>query len=109
MDDEVAREALDELDPELVDVRRDLHAHPELSRLERRTSQLVADRLKLAGLQPQLLEGTGVVADIGAEHPAYRVALRADLVALAEDAGRITDNGALHLDWEYRVVTATRA
>jgi amidohydrolase len=64
----------------LVEVRRDLHAHPELSREERRTTQLVGDALTHAGLAPKLLAcGTGLVCDIGPE-PA--VALRADLDAL---------------------------
>ena len=73
----VLHATIDELDPELVVLRRDLHAHPELSRLERRTSRVVADRLRHAGLEPHELDGSGVVADLGAEHPAYRVALRA--------------------------------
>jgi amidohydrolase len=74
---------VDELEPELVGLRRDLHAHPELARLETRTTRVVAECLAAAGLSPTLLEGTGVVADIGAEDAAYRVALRADLDALA--------------------------
>jgi amidohydrolase len=64
----------------LVEVRRDLHAHPELSREERRTTQLVGDALSHAGLEPKLLPcGTGLVCDIGREPV---VALRADLDAL---------------------------
>ncbi|MET3961529.1 SAM-dependent methyltransferase [Marmoricola sp. OAE513] len=38
-----------------------------------------------------------------------KAALRSDLIELATTSGRITDGGALHLEWEYRVVTATRA
>jgi amidohydrolase len=64
----------------LVEVRRDLHAHPELSRQERRTTQLVGDALSHAGLAPTVLAcGTGLVCDIGADPT---VALRADLDAL---------------------------
>ncbi|MCC2310160.1 amidohydrolase [Cellulomonas chengniuliangii] len=73
------------LRPELVEIRRDLHAHPELSRLEQRTTRLVADRLRLAGLTPRLLPGTGLICDIGpglAEGDRRRVVLRADLDAL---------------------------
>lgn len=69
---------------ELVEVRRDLHAHPELAGEEVRTTTLVADRLRRAGLRPQLLDGTGLVCDVGPE-PADgrgRVALRADIDAL---------------------------
>jgi amidohydrolase len=73
------------LEEELVAFRRDLHAHPELSRAETRTTALVAARLSAAGVGVRLLEGTGLTADIGPVDPAYRVALRADLDALPLD------------------------
>ena len=51
---------------ELVAVRRDLHAHPELGRQEHRTTALLNDRLEAAGLSPKLLSsGTGLVCDVG--------------------------------------------
>ncbi|GAA3797600.1 amidohydrolase [Cellulomonas soli] len=70
---------------ELVAIRRDLHAHPELARAEARTTAVVEARLRAAGLRPRLLVGTGLICDIGPsgatpEH--RRVALRADLDAL---------------------------
>ena len=68
--------------PELLEIRRDLHAHPELSRQEVRTTDLVAARLEQAGIRVHRLSGTGLVADLGADQPAYRVALRADMDAL---------------------------
>lgn len=65
----------------LVEVRRDLHAHPELGRQEHRTTQLVADALSHVGLAPQVLpSGTGLICDVGPGEPT--VALRADLDAL---------------------------
>ena len=67
---------------ELVAFRRDLHAHPELSHAESRTTSRVAARLSSAGARVRTLAGTGLVADIGPVEPAYRVALRADLDAL---------------------------
>ncbi len=68
---------------ELVALRRDLHAHPELGRTEERTTRVVADRLAAAGLRPTLLPGTGLIVDLGpASTQARRVALRADLDAL---------------------------
>ena len=70
------------LEDELRAFRRDLHAHPELSHAETRTTSKVADRLSAAGVRVRLLAGTGLIADIGAPDPAYRVALRADLDAL---------------------------
>jgi amidohydrolase len=68
--------------PELIDIRRDLHAHPELARCETRTTDLIASRLEAAGVHVRRLSGTGLVAEVGAEQPAYRVALRADMDAL---------------------------
>jgi amidohydrolase len=76
------RPAIAALEDELVAFRRDLHAHPELSHAENRTTARVAARLTAAGVQVRLLTGTGLVADIGPAEPAYRVALRADLDAL---------------------------
>lgn len=68
--------------PELIAIRRDLHAHPELARLETRTTEVVATRLEAAGVRVRRFAGTGLVAELGAEQPAYRVALRADMDAL---------------------------
>ncbi|MGN6238623.1 MAG: hypothetical protein ACTHNI_02675 [Cellulosimicrobium cellulans] len=50
---------------EVVAIRRDIHAHPEVSRAETRTTALLADRLRAAGLEPRLLPGTGLVWDVG--------------------------------------------
>ena len=67
---------------ELVAVRRDLHAHPELGRAEHRTTALLVDRLEAAGLAPQVLAGgTGLVCDIGSGDGPV-VGLRADIDAL---------------------------
>lgn len=75
-------ERITSLSPELIDLRRDLHAHPELSREETRTTEVVARRLDAAGVAVRLLPGTGLIAELGAADPGYRVALRADLDAL---------------------------
>ena len=79
-------ELADGFDAELVAFRRDVHAHPELSRKETRTTALLAERLRAAGLEPRLLPiGSGLVCDIGPDHGPDgegRVGLRADLDAL---------------------------
>ena len=85
---------------DLVAVRRDLHAHPELGRQEPRTTALLARHLTDAGLSPTVLAGgTGLVCDVGAGGPV--VALRADLDALPlqdekDVAYRSTVDGVCH-------------
>jgi amidohydrolase len=70
---------------ELVALRRQLHAHPELSYEERETTDLLAQRLQIAGLQPVLLPNEcGLTCDIGSGDGPV-VALRADIDALAMD------------------------
>ena len=68
--------------PELVAIRRHLHAHPELSGNEHQTAALVAGELR--GLGWSVREGvgrTGVLAELGpAQGPL--VALRVDMDAL---------------------------
>ena len=71
---------VDKYDAELVDLRRDLQAHPELSWAETRTTELLAVRVEQAGWRVTRLPRTGFVADLGDSGPL--VALRADLDAL---------------------------
>ena len=59
------RAAVDALEPELVELRRDLHAHPELAWQEERTTAKVADRLSAAGIDVQLLPKSGLIAEVG--------------------------------------------
>jgi amidohydrolase len=73
---------VDALAPELLALQHDVHAHPELSRGEARTTATVSRRLAAAGIVHRSLPVSGIIADLGAEQPAYRVALRADLDAL---------------------------
>jgi amidohydrolase len=66
---------------DVVAVRRDLHAHPELGFEEHRTTELILNRLRALGLDPKVLPmGTGAVCDIGSDGPL--VGLRADIDAL---------------------------
>jgi amidohydrolase len=80
-------EWLDEHGEGLIALRRNLHAHPELSGAEHATTELVEERLRLAGLEPRRLAvGTGLVCDIAPTNPNTfepLFALRADLDALA--------------------------
>jgi amidohydrolase len=66
---------------DLVAVRRQIHAHPELGHDEHETTALVEERLRLSGLTPKRLPtGTGLICEIGSGEPV--IALRADLDAL---------------------------
>jgi amidohydrolase len=75
---------------ELVALRRHLHAHPELGNQEHATTELLVERLTVAGLDPRVLStGTGLVCDIdpedgvaGSRSEVPRAALRADIDAL---------------------------
>ncbi|MDN4162367.1 amidohydrolase [Nocardioides abyssi] len=77
---ELIREVAEKHEAELVDLRRDLHAHPELSWHEERTCDLVADRVAEVGWRVRRMPRSGVVAEIGEGGPV--AALRADLDAL---------------------------
>jgi amidohydrolase len=78
---------LSTLGAELVQLRRELHAHPELSGQEYATTEALISRLRSLGLQPtRLRTGTGLVCDIGTGGPI--VALRADIDALAMADGK---------------------
>jgi amidohydrolase len=66
----------------LIELRRHLHAHPELANAEHATTALVLERLRNAGLSPTALPGTGVVCDLGDPAAGPTIALRADLDAL---------------------------
>lgn len=69
---------------EMVALRRDLHAHPELGFEEHRTSDIVADRLAGWGVETHRgLGGTGVVGTLRAGAGNRVIALRADMDALA--------------------------
>lgn len=69
--------------PETIDIRRHLHAHPELSYKEFQTSAFVQDKLKGLGIPFEVRAVTGVVGMIKGKNPEKRViALRADMDAL---------------------------
>ena len=69
--------------PDLVALRRDLHAHPELGFKEHRTAGIVAGALRLLGLEVhEGIGGTGVVGTLRRGRAGRSVGLRADMDAL---------------------------
>jgi hippurate hydrolase len=68
---------------EFIDIRRHLHAHPELSYQEFETSKFIQDKLKAFNIHYQVMAETGVIGLIEGKNPNSRViALRADMDAL---------------------------
>ena len=68
---------------ELIAIRRDIHAHPELAFQEQRTSNLVAKRLTELGLEVHTgLGKTGVVGVLRSGASMRSIGLRADMDAL---------------------------
>jgi amidohydrolase len=71
------------VEPRMIEWRRDLHAHPELSNREVRTAGVVAKRLKALGLEVHTgIARTGVVGLLRGAKPGRTIALRADMDAL---------------------------
>jgi amidohydrolase len=68
----------------LVALRRDFHRHPELSFQERRTAEIIAERLHAAGLEVHTGIGgtTGVMGILHGDKPGHTIAWRADIDAL---------------------------
>ena len=68
--------------PSLLEIRRHLHAHPELSGEEHQTAALVAGELRQCGWRVQEGVGrTGILAELGPDH-GPTVGLRVDMDAL---------------------------
>ena len=83
---------------DIVALRRDFHAHPELGYEEVRTSGVVADRLRALGLEVTTGIGkTGVVALLHGGKPGPCVLVRADMDALPV----VEANG-----WEWKSTTS---
>lgn len=73
----------EELEPFLIEFRRDLHRHPEFSMQEVRTSGRVAEVLEEHGIPYRRIGETGIAADITGGKPGPRILLRADMDALS--------------------------
>lgn len=73
-----------EFEQQMIDWRRDIHAHPEIAYEEFRTANFVATKLKALGLEVTSgLGKTGVVATLqGNKGSGDAIALRADMDAL---------------------------
>jgi amidohydrolase len=69
--------------PQVIQWRRQIHEHPELSNREFKTSAMVADYLKSLGLEVRTgIAKTGVVGILKGAQPGPVIGLRADMDAL---------------------------
>jgi amidohydrolase len=81
--DAAVQTATGRIAPRMVEVRHDIHLHPELSNREFRTARLVAAHLRSLGMEVDTgVAHTGVVAVLRGGRPGPVVAVRADMDAL---------------------------
>jgi len=74
---------INNIEPKVIEWRRDFHQHPELSNREFKTAEKIAKHLKSLGLEVQTnVAHTGVVGILKGGKPGSVVALRADIDAL---------------------------
>lgn len=92
-----------QLQSELISVRRHLHQHPELSFQEYKTADFIAEKLSALNIPFQKdVAGTGIVAIIKGKNPYIKcIALRADMDALPiteknETTYKSTNEGVMH-------------
>ncbi len=77
------REITQRIEPALIEIRRDIHANPELAFEEVRTAGVVAHELTRLGIEHQTgIAKTGVVGLIKGGRPGPVLAIRADMDAL---------------------------
>jgi amidohydrolase len=80
---ETIRQLAKQYAPEFIEIRRHLHAHPELSYQEFETSKFVQQKLAEYDIPFQVKATTGVVGLVKGKNPSTRIiALRGDMDAL---------------------------
>ena len=79
----IVQKHIDSILPELISIRHDIHAHPELGYEEHRTNKLIQQFLleNEVEFEAGLAKGTGVLGNINGEGDSS-IALRADIDAL---------------------------
>ena len=97
------KSSIQDHEKEMIAFRRDLHAHPEPSGSELRTTGRVAERLRMEGLEPRIMDdGRGLLVDLILEPDTDSfVAIRSDLDCVAvtdakEVSWRSTNPGCCH-------------
>lgn len=80
---EIIKNAIQENNEEMIEIRRKLHSEPELSWEEVKTSQFVFEYLTDLGIECRKTEPTGVIGNLKGGKDGKTVALRADMDALS--------------------------
>ena len=100
--EEIIKQLAKEYAPQFINIRRHLHAHPELSYQEFETSKYIQQRLQQYNIPFEVKANTGVIGLIEGKNPGSRiVALRADMDALPiieenDVPYKSTRNGVMH-------------
>src|SRR5688572_11260445 len=94
------KQAAKKIHSSVIENRRHLHAHPELSFCEYETCAFIKTRLDGMGIPWKAMANTGIVAIIKGEKPSTEViALRADMDALpiteANEIDYVSKNNAV--------------
>ena len=77
------KEMINRIYPHILDIRRDLHMHPELSEHEERTSELIQAELDALHVPYcSNIAGHGIYATITGKSNSYGIGIRADMDAL---------------------------
>ncbi len=90
------------IEPEIIEIRREIHQRPELAYKEKATARLVAEKLRTFGLEVKTgVGGTGVLGILRARRKGRVVGLRADMDALpieemADVDFRSKEKGVMH-------------
>jgi amidohydrolase len=81
--DQAVAAAVDRFAPRIIEIRHDLHQHPELGNRETRTAGVVAAHLRALGIEVRTgVAHTGVVGVLRGGRPGPTIAIRADMDAL---------------------------
>ena len=85
-DNDLIKSSLDSMREFLIDLRRDVHKHPELGFEEIRTMEKISSILKSLNIKHKTkIAKTGIIADIEGADKNFTIAFRADMDALPMD------------------------
>ena len=97
MYEDIVIKKAEEIKDKLIEIRRDIHAHPEIGLHETRTAKIIADKLEQYGIEVERnVGGTGVVGILRGKYSGKTILLRADM-----DCLRIKEENDIEYKSEY--------